>query len=285
MKLSNRIDHTSLPVGNYSEDIDEDGKLIRTQSENFDFFNYAGLNRYVRLISTPRTYIEDIVIAYDVDLEKSNAELHVTTKVNGESGDLRIAILDEENRVVARGEGADSKIFLENITLWEPMSSYLYKARVELIKDNEALDVYEEDFGIRTIEVKGTELLINGKPFYFKGFGKHEDTYINGRGINEAYNVADINLMKWMGANSFRTSHYPYSEEMMRLCDREGIVVIDECAAVGMFEGFNVNSAAGMGLKSTWEHLDTSEAHEQGIRELIERDKNHACVVMWSLMN
>lgn len=165
------------------------------------------------------------------------------------------------------------------------MSSYLYKARVELIKDNEALDVYEENFGIRTIEVKGTEFLINGKPFYFKGFGKHEDTYINGRGINEAYNVADINLMKWMGANSFRTSHYPYSEEMMRLCDREGIVVIDECAAVGMFEGFNVNSAAGMELKSTWEHLDTSEAHEQGIRELIERDKNHACVVMWSLMN
>ena len=79
---------------------------------------------------------------------------------------------------------------------------------------------------------------MNGEPFYFKGFGKHEDTFVNGRGLNEAYNVLDINLMKDMGANSFRTSHYPYSEEMMRLCDREGIVVIDETPAVGLFHGF-----------------------------------------------
>ena len=99
--------------------------------------------------------------------------------------------------------------------------------RVELYKADELIDVYEEEFGIRTVEVKNSQFLINGKPFYFKGYGKHEDTYINGRGINEAYNVADINLMRWMGANLFRTSHYPYSEEMMRLCDREGIVVID----------------------------------------------------------
>ena len=80
----------------------------------------------------------------------------------------------------------------------------------------------------------GTRFLINERPFYFKGYGKHEDTYPNGRGFNEAMNVKDLALLKWQGANSFRTSHYPYSEEMMRLCDREGIVVIDECPAVGL---------------------------------------------------
>ena len=96
----------------------------------------------------------------------------------------------------------------------------------------------KKSFGVRKVEVKSGKFLINGEPFYFKGFGKHEDTYVNGRGLNEAYNVLDINLMKEMGANSFRTSHYPYSEEMMRLCDREGIVVIDETPAVGLVPRF-----------------------------------------------
>ena len=119
--------------------------------------------------------------------------------------------------------------------MWQPLDAYLYTAKVEGLKGGETVDVYEEPFGVRKVEVKNGKFLINGEPFYFKGFGKHEDTYVNGRGLNEAYNVLDINLMKQMGANSFRTSHYPYSEEMMRLCDREGIVVIDETPAVGLF--------------------------------------------------
>ena len=84
------------------------------------------------------------------------------------------------------------------------------------------------------IRVADGQFLINEKPFYFKGFGKHEDTFINGRGLNEAANLLDLNLLKEIGANSFRTSHYPYSEEMMRLADRLGVVVIDEVPAVGM---------------------------------------------------
>ncbi|MEJ7509116.1 glycoside hydrolase family 2 TIM barrel-domain containing protein, partial [Staphylococcus simulans] len=108
--------------------------------------------------------------------------------------------------------------------LWQPLDAYLYNMKVELLNDNECVDVYTERFGIRSVEVKDGQFLINDKPFYFKGFGKHEDTYYNGRGLNESANVMDINLMKWIGANSFRTSHYPYSEEMMRLADEQGIV-------------------------------------------------------------
>ena len=95
--------------------------------------------------------------------------------------------------------------------------------------------------------------------------------------------------MKKMGANSFRTSHYPYSEEMMRLCDREGIVVIDETPAVGLFHGFDFDLSmlekGGDFETILGNDLQTSEAHQQVIRELIDRDKNHACVVMWSIAN
>ncbi len=139
---------------------------------------------------------------------------------------------------MAQVSGTDVNVAIENVQLWQPLNAYLYKAKVEGIKGGETVDVYEESFGVRKVEVKSGKFLINGEPFYFKGFGKHEDTFVNGRGLNEAYNVLDINLMKAMGANSFRTSHYPYSEEMMRLCDREGIVVIDETPAVGLFHGF-----------------------------------------------
>lgn len=95
-------------------------------------------------------------------------------------------------------------------------------------------DVYTLPYGVRTVRVEGKQFFINEKPFYFRGYGKHEDTFPAGRGLNLPMNVKDISLMKWQGANSFRTSHYPYSEEMMRLCDEEGIVVIDETTAVGV---------------------------------------------------
>ena len=234
VRLSNLLDYTTLPVGNYSETKDENGRVIRKVDENFDFFNYAGLQRPVKIYTTPRDYIEDIIIVPAVDLNAKKADVQISVKTAGHFEEVRVTIFDEEGQQVAQTSGTDSNVSIENVQLWQPLNAYLYKAKVEGIKGGETVDVYEESFGVRKVEVKSGKFLINGEPFYFKGFGKHEDTYVNGRGLNEAYNVLDINLMKEMGANSFRTSHYPYSEEMMRLCDREGIVVIDETTAVGL---------------------------------------------------
>ena len=138
---------------------------------------------------------------------------------------------------------------------------------------------------MRTIAVKDGKFLINRSPFYFKGFGKHEDFPIHGRGLDEVVMVKDLNLLKWIGANSFRTSHYPYSEELMRLADREGFVVIDEVPAVGLHLNFMAMLNAGGRKHNTWKELGTKEQHVQVIRELIARDKNHPCVVMWSIAN
>ena len=284
VRLSNLLDYTTLPVGNYSEKKDENGRIVRKVDENFDFFNYAGLHRPVKIYSTPSDYIEDIVIAPEVDLAEKKADVHISVQTVGNFDEVRITVLDEAGQQVAQVSGTDVNVAIEDVQLWQPVNAYLYKAKVEGIKGGETVDVYEESFGVRKVEVKSGKFLMNGEPFYFKGFGKHEDTFVNGRGLNEAYNVLDINLMKAMGANSFRTSHYPYSEEMMRLCDREGIVVIDETPAVGLFHGFGFDLSAQK-AGSTWSLLQTTEAHEQVIRELINRDKNHACVVMWSIAN
>lgn len=279
VKLSNILDNTSLPVGNYKSIKDENGNVIKKLvDENFDFFNYAGIHRPVKIYVKPQKYIQDIIITYDVIEKNAKVNFDVTTNISNPN--IRITILDENDNVVS----LDGNI--ENVILWQPLNAYLYKAQVELLdENNEVLDVYTEEFGIRTIEVKDNKFLINGKPFYFKGFGRHEDTYLHGRGLDEVANIADINRMKWLGANSFRTSHYPYSEEMMRLADKEGFVVIDETTAVGLMESFGFDLSAPKEKRNTWEYMKTKEAHEQVITELIKRDKNHACVVMWSIAN
>lgn len=100
--------------------------------------------------------------------------------------------------------------------------------------------------------------------------------------------VHDFELMNWIGANSFRTSHYPYAEEVMDYCDRKGIVVIDETPAVGL--NLHITSGlSGSPASSTWSpdgiNNKTREAHAQSIKELIARDKNHPSVVLWSIAN
>lgn len=280
--VNNILDDSTLPVGNFKEVKDSKGNIKAVNEPNFDFFNYAGLHRPVKIYTTPKEhYIEDIVIVPHVDGQ--NAQVEYTVKASGNQS-IQVDIVDQEGHIVASENGAESTVEIENIHLWQPGDGYQYTLAVSIKADDEVIDYYEEPFGVRSIEVKNGQFLINGEPFYFKGFGKHEDTYYHGRGLNEVSNIQDLNLMKWIGANSFRTSHYPYSEEMMRLADEQGVVVIDETTAVGVHLNFSA-ALDGSQNTDTWKKIRTKEDHEQVIKELIARDKNLACVVMWSIAN
>ncbi|WP_436896400.1 beta-glucuronidase [Mammaliicoccus sciuri] len=280
--VNNILDDSTLPVGNFKEVKDSKGNIKAVNEPNFDFFNYAGLHRPVKIYTTPKEhYIEDIVIVPHVDGQ--NAQVEYTVKASGNQS-IQVDIVDQEGHIVASQNGAESTIEIENVHLWQPGNGYQYTLAVSIKADDEVIDYYEEPFGVRSIEVKNGQFLINGEPFYFKGFGKHEDTYYHGRGLNEVSNIQDLNLMKWIGANSFRTSHYPYSEEMMRLADEQGVVVIDETTAVGVHLNFSA-ALDGSQNTDTWKKIRTKEDHEQVIKELIARDKNLACVVMWSIAN
>lgn len=274
--LSNILDWTCLPSG---EIVKKDGpgypEGYHYQDTFFDFYNYAGIHRPVKLYTTPKKYIEDIVIRTSLNPEMTQAV--VTCDITSTDKIQKVEVIDEEGKVVAQSTQIDGKVELTvtDVNLWQPGNAYLYNLRVE-----GEHDVYTESFGIRSIQVTDKQFLINGKPFYFKGFGKHEDSDIHGRGMDLAINVKDFNLLKWLGANSFRTSHYPYSEELMMMADREGFVIIDEVPAVGMcfwkekpvFDGTRVND------QTLAHHLDM-------LQSMYERDKNHPCVVMWSVAN
>ena len=280
--VNNIVDYTTLPVGNYQEeDVPGMGKVV-TDSPNFDYFNYAGIQRPVKLYTTPNTYIRDITTATEVT--GTNARVRYTIETEGEA-EIRVSIQDEAGETVARGTGPTGRLSIKDVHLWQPLHAYLYTCAVELWQNGEQIDTYEQPFGVRTVEVRDGKFLINGKPFYFKGFGRHEDFPVHGRGFDEVVNVKDFNLLRWIGANSFRTSHYPYAEELMRLADREGIVVIDEVPAVGLNLNFAALLSGDTRPHKTWEELRTKEHHANVIRELIARDKNHPCVVMWSIAN
>ena len=279
--VDNRIDLSTLPVGNEIKkamfgDAPPDFESVRKTKiknknyPNFDFFNYCGINRPVFLCVMPTEYISDISIISEIKdgFAVVKADVSLSKK-----GNAKISVFDKEGREIVRGIEAGSEFIIENPHLWEPNNAYLYTAKVTF-----GDDCYYQKFGIRSIEIKGDKFLINGKPFYFKGFGKHEDSETHGRGYDGALNVKDISLMKWINANSFRTSHYPYAEEMLSLCDEEGIVVIGETPAVGL--GFSYgNEAEQAKLNAREKH------HKEVLAQMIERDKNHPCIVAWSLAN
>lgn len=252
----------------------------RIQEYFHDFYNYAGLHRPVKLYRTPTVYIRDVTVT--TDLEEDTGLVGYKVDVNGAGADVRVRLVDEEGRVAASGSGAQGVLRVEKARLWKPLQAYLYTLHVELEgQDGEPVDHYMLDVGIRTVKVEGDRFLINGEPFYFKGFGKHEDSDIRGKGLDHAINVKDFNLLKWLNANSFRTSHYPYAEEILDLADREGIVVIGEAPAVG-FTFFNYNDKVYAPDKANEETL---AHHLDVLNEMIARDKNRPSIVMWSVAN
>lgn len=282
--VDNTINESTLPVGNYSkENVEGMGEVIRN-TPNFDFFNYAGLHRPVKIYTTPSVYVEDVTVV--TDFQGTNGEVSYSVNSVGNPDGVKVTVLNENGETVVEGEGQEGKLVIPDVVLWEPMNAYLYTLKIDLLNHDNVIDSYEQPFGVRTVEVKDGQFLINDKPFYFKGFGKHEDSPIHGRGFDEALNIMDFNLMKWIGANSFRTSHYPYSEELMRLADKEGLVVIDETPAVGVHLNFmSTLLDPNKKVRNTWEEIGTFNHHYQVIEDLIERDKNHPSVVMWSIAN
>lgn len=269
--ISNMLDWTCLPCGEIQRiDTENQPAGSKLQTLFFDFFNYSGIHRPVKLYTTPKQYIHDITVKTDFAGKKGIIRYDVAA-----DDDVVLHLYDENGESVASGTGKSGALEIENAIPWEPLKPYLYTLEVISGQDKYSLPV-----GIRTIRVEGTKFLINEKPFYFKGFGRHEDSNIHGRGMDLALNARDFSLLKWIGANSFRTSHYPYSEEMMQMADRAGIVVIDEVPAVGMcfWSDTKVFTPERVNDKTLVHHLQVME-------ELYERDKNHPCVVMWSIGN
>jgi beta-glucuronidase len=288
VRVDNRLTMQSIPPG--IVDLFDDGR--RRQSYFHDFFNYAGLARSVWLLSTPGRYIADIAVR--TALEPDRGVVHYQVEIAGAASEVSdpspqtsVILRDATGASVGTSSGAVGAVTVENVQPWSPDNPYLYT--LEVHHDCGAgNDVYCLPVGVRTIRVDGARLLLNDEPIYLRGFGMHEDAAWRGKGHDDVRMTRDFALLRWIGANSFRTSHYPYAEEVLDLADRLGFLVIDETAAVGLNLALNSERVSVEDTRTFRPGaVDdvTLQTHLGAIRELIARDKNHPCVVMWSVAN
>lgn len=243
---------------------------------SYDFFPFSGIHRQVWLCALPPTHISDIAIT--TARSGTTGIVNVALTANGNwSGQARMVISgggSPANAVVElRGGKGNAVLRVPNARLWSPADPFLYRLTAT-IGTAAPIDEYCLDFGIRTVEVSGTRLLLNGEPIQLRGFGKHEDFIIHGKGLDLPVLVRDYELLKWIGANSFRTSHYPYSEEALMLADREGFMVIAETPGVSLTFSDEpaIIEARRLQLR-------------QDLVDMVRRDRNRACVIAWSIGN
>lgn len=229
----------------------------------FDFFPYGGLNRPVWLTATPMGGIEAICL-------RASADGTLTVAVEAPVGSrIRIAVAGVAAKGVA---GEPITLRIPDVRPWSPADPALYDVAIERLDAlGVVADRVELRTGFRDVAVRGHQLLLNGEPVTLKGFGKHEDGPIRGRGLDLPQLVKDFGLLDWIGANSVRTSHYPYSEAFLDFADERGLLVIDEV--------FSVN----LDFRQVTEA--TLAQHKAAVRALIDRDGHRPSVIAWSLAN
>lgn len=280
---NNELNETMLPAGRTTTL--SNGKKMAMPY--FDFYNYAGIHRPVKLMALPKERVLDFSVVHS--LSGTDADVAYTVTTNGDHA-VCVDVYDGAEKV-AHADGKSGTLHIENVRLWNVHAAYLYSFVIRITDGETVVDEYHEKIGIRTFEIKDGNFLLNGKAVYLRGFGKHEDADIRGRGLDLATVKRDYELMKWIGANCFRTSHYPYAEELYQMADEEGFLVIDEVPAVGFMEStMNFLSASqGNGKKVGWFEKETTpqllENHKAALIDMINRDKNHASVIAWSILN
>lgn len=285
IRVGNELTMATIPPGVISASAGGQ----RAQRYFHDFFNYAGLHRSVWLYATPPAFIDAIAVStgFRPATGAGRVRYHVgTAGAPLPASQTSVVLRDASGEVVARAEGPDGELAVPSARPWQPGDPYLYRLDVAYGADDYGADEYSLPVGIRTVQVSADRLLLNGAPVRLRGFGMHEDTALRGKGHDDARMVRDFALLDWIGANSFRTSHYPYAEEVLDYADRHGLLVIDETPAVGLH--LSLGHMGDQGARTfTPEKIGTgaAAAHLAAIRELIARDRNHPCVIAWSIAN
>ena len=205
---------------------------------------------------------------------------------------LRMELLDANNQPVFEAPLSEEIKFeglneaeirferiVENPARWSAETPNLYSLVLSLLNDSgQVIEVVGCRTGFRKVEIKGGQLLVNGLPIMIKGVNRHEHEPETGRVVSEEYMMKDIRLMKQFNINAVRTSHYPNVPRWYELCDQYGLYVVDEANIESHGMGFHPDRT--LANKPEWK-----KAHMERTIRMVERDKNHPSIIIWSLGN
>ena len=268
-----------------------DGSYLEDQ----DFWRLSGIFRDVYLFSTPAVQLRDLFVLSDLDAQYQDATLDITAKIRNLSASqarrqVRATLVDARKRktplgqsesvTIAPGQEASLVVRATHASplLWTSETPNLYTVVVELLDaDGKVTEVKACRFGFRKVELKDRQFFVNGVSVLIKGVNRHEHDPDRGHAVEIGSMVRDLELMKRNNINTVRTCHYPDHPLWYDLCDLYGIFIIDEA---------NVESH-GMGYgRDTLARVDSwKTAHVDRNVRMVERDKNHPCVVIWSMGN
>jgi len=272
-----------------------DGSYLEDQ----DMWRLAGIFRDVDLIVRPKTFIQDYSVHAEPCSDYSKAQINLKFNLENRSGNhsnglkvdarisgfsntgnpLDIQLSEKDISILANSsQSYDLKADMINPRLWSAERPDLYVLVLTLKNaKNEILETAQCRFGVRKIEIRGDVFTINGKPVKLKGVNRHEQHPRTGKHVDRQTMVRDLELMKQANINMIRTCHYPDQPLFYELCDEYGFYVMDEANQES--HGFGIGNSI-LGDDPIWKksHVDRAAA-------LVQRDKNHPCVIFWSLGN
>lgn len=253
-------------------------KCTGTWLEDQDMWRFTGIFRDVMIYKQPSQHIQDLKIDTNIDLDTKKSILTCTCKMSSnESHILQAKLYDPQGNIVWNGNMQDTfEIPVENTSLWSSEYPNLYQLEIVLYDaNNEIIETIQEQVGFRKFTLEYGIMKLNGKRIVFHGINRHEWNAKTGRAITYEQMEEDIHMLKTLNINAVRTSHYPNNSYWYKLCDQYGIYVIDEMN----LETHGANDIIPQN-KTEWTDCLLDRA-----RSMYERDKNHACILMWSLGN
>ena len=254
-----------------------------TYLEDQDFFRFSGVARDCYLYTRPFKHIKDVSITPDLDAGYRDGTLSVNLVVSDHRRTrVEMQLFDAEGREVGdlvkgRGIFVTGRFSLANPRKWSAEDPYLYRLEVRLYDGKKRIQTLHFNTGFRKVEIKGSDLLVNGKRVLFKGVNRHELDPDGGYVVSRERMEQDIRLMKQFNINAVRTCHYPDDPYWYELCDRYGLYMVAEA---------NIESH-GMGYEEQTLARDTAFLREHVDRNLrnVQRNFNHPSVIFWSLGN
>lgn len=260
--------------------------------EDQDYWRFAGIQRDVFLYARPEIHVRDFEVVTDLDEDYRDADFNLYVELGKahagriKGAEVEVAVVGKDGKSVyserKRWNDGDSEIHfrshVESPLLWSAEKPNLYRLDITLRVNGKPQQYISRNIGFRKSEIKHAQLLVNGKPVYIKGVNRHEHDQYKGHVVDEASMIEDIRLMKENNINSVRTSHYPNDPRWYELCDIYGLYIVDEANIESHGMGYDPDKC--LANQPEWQ-----DAFIDRTERMFERDKNHPCVIIWSLGN